>query len=156
MHVKVWYLSRVCDNKMQVACILENQFLFCHNFVCLPGLELHFFGHRDTSNAFFFLHKLSCLALDVWPFLEEKLLFTTKKGENKEPGLPKMQRKQEKKNEWQKKAFRAEKNNSELKEKGHEPSRAELKISQLELWLEPARLGLITRLCRFTRHIRVG
>ena len=36
-----------------------------------------------------------------------------------------MQRKQEKKNEWQKKAFRAEKNNSELKEKGHEPSRAE-------------------------------
>ena len=39
---------------------------------------------------------------------------------------------------------RAEKNNSELKEKGHEPSRAELKIPQLELWLEPARLGLIT------------
>ena len=36
-----------------------------------------------------------------------------------------MQRKQEKKNEWQKKAFRAEKNNYELKEKGHEPSRAE-------------------------------
>jgi hypothetical protein len=29
-------------------------------------------------------------------------------------------------------------------EKGHEPSRAELKIFQLELWLEPARLGLIT------------
>ena len=28
--------------------------------------------------------------------------------------------------------------------KGHEPSRAELKILQLELWLEPARLGLIT------------
>ena len=49
-----------------------------------------------------------------------------------------------KKNEWQKKAFRAEKNNSELKEKGHEPSRVELKISQLELWLEPARFGLIT------------
>jgi hypothetical protein len=43
-----------------------------------------------------------------------------------------------------KKAFRAEKINSELKEKGHEPSRAELKIPQLELWLEPARLGLIT------------
>jgi hypothetical protein len=33
---------------------------------------------------------------------------------------------------------------SELNEKGHEPSRAELKILQLELWLEPARLGLIT------------
>jgi hypothetical protein len=31
-----------------------------------------------------------------------------------------------KKNEWQKKAFRAEKNNSELKEKGHEPSRKSL------------------------------
>ena len=29
-------------------------------------------------------------------------------------------------------------------EKGHEPSRVELKIFQLELWLEPARLGLIT------------
>ena len=28
--------------------------------------------------------------------------------------------------------------------KGHESSRAELKILQLELWLEPARLGLIT------------
>ena len=42
-----------------------------------------------------------------------------------------------KKNEWQKKL-------SELKEKGHEPSRAKLKISQLKLWLEPARLGLIT------------
>ena len=52
-----------------------------------------------------------------------------------------MQRKQEKKMSGKKKAFRAEKNNSELKEKGHEPSRAELKISQLELWLEPARLG---------------
>ena len=33
---------------------------------------------------------------------------------------------------------------SELDKKGHEPSRAELKILQLELWLEPARLGLIT------------
>ena len=33
---------------------------------------------------------------------------------------------------------------SELNKKGHEPSRAELKILQLELWLEPARLGLIT------------
>ena len=32
----------------------------------------------------------------------------------------------------------------ELKGKSHEPSRAELKIIQLELWLEPARLGLIT------------
>ena len=30
-------------------------------------------------------------------------------------------------------------------EKGHEPSQAELKILQLELWLEPARLGLITQ-----------
>ena len=29
-------------------------------------------------------------------------------------------------------------------EKGHEPSQAELKKLQLELWLEPARLGLIT------------
>ena len=29
-------------------------------------------------------------------------------------------------------------------QKGHKPSRAELKILQLELWLEPARLGLIT------------
>ena len=29
-------------------------------------------------------------------------------------------------------------------EKGHEPSWAELKIFQLELWLEPAWLGLIT------------
>ena len=29
-------------------------------------------------------------------------------------------------------------------EKGHELSRAELKIFQLKLWLEPARLGLIT------------
>ena len=27
---------------------------------------------------------------------------------------------------------------------GHKRSRAELKIVQLELWLEPARLGLIT------------
>ena len=33
---------------------------------------------------------------------------------------------------------------SELEGKGHEPSRAELKILQLELRLEPARLGLIT------------
>ena len=33
---------------------------------------------------------------------------------------------------------------SSLREKGHEPSRAELKILQLELWLEPAQLGLIT------------
>ena len=33
---------------------------------------------------------------------------------------------------------------SELSEKGHEPSLAELKILQLEPWLEPARLGLIT------------
>ena len=40
--------------------------------------------------------------------------------------------------------FRAEKNESELKQKAHEPSRAELKKLQLELWLEPARLGLIT------------
>jgi hypothetical protein len=29
-------------------------------------------------------------------------------------------------------------------EKGHEPRRAELKIIQLKLWLEPALLGLIT------------
>ena len=28
--------------------------------------------------------------------------------------------------------------------KGHKPSRAELKIVQLQPWLEPARLGLIT------------
>ena len=34
--------------------------------------------------------------------------------------------------------------NPELEGKGHEPSRAELKIVQLEPWLEPARLGLIT------------
>ena len=33
---------------------------------------------------------------------------------------------------------------SELKGKGHEPSRAELKILQLKLQLEPAPLGLIT------------
>ena len=33
---------------------------------------------------------------------------------------------------------------SELEVKGHEPSRAELKKVQLEPWLEPARLGLIT------------
>ena len=33
---------------------------------------------------------------------------------------------------------------SSWSEKGHEPSRAELKNLQLELWLEPARLGLIT------------
>ena len=33
---------------------------------------------------------------------------------------------------------------SSWSEKGHEPSRDELKILQLELWLEPARLGLIT------------
>ena len=33
---------------------------------------------------------------------------------------------------------------SELTGKGHELSRAKLKILQLELWLEPARLGLIT------------
>ena len=32
----------------------------------------------------------------------------------------------------------------ELEGKGHEPSRAELKKVQLEPWLEPARLGLIT------------
>jgi len=32
----------------------------------------------------------------------------------------------------------------ELKGKGHKPSRVELKIVQLELWLEPAWLGLIT------------
>ena len=43
-----------------------------------------------------------------------------------------------------KKAFRAGNINSELKEKGHELSRAELKIPQLELWLEPAWLRLIT------------
>ena len=53
------------------------------------------------------------------------------------PGLPKMRR-------TKKKAFRAEKNTPELKKKTHKPSRAELKILQLELWLEPARLGLIT------------
>jgi hypothetical protein len=52
--------------------------------------------------------------------------------------------KNKKRNEWQKKAFQTEKINSELKEKGHEPSQAKLKIPQLELWLEPARLGLIT------------
>ena len=45
---------------------------------------------------------------------------------------------------WQFSDFRAEKNKSELNQKGHKPSRAELKILQLELWLEPARLGLIT------------
>ena len=33
----------------------------------------------------------------------------------------------------------------ELEEKGHEPSRAKLKIVQLEPWLKPARLGFITR-----------
>ena len=33
---------------------------------------------------------------------------------------------------------------SELKGKGNEPSRVKLKILQLKLWLEPARLGLIT------------
>ena len=33
---------------------------------------------------------------------------------------------------------------SSWSEKGHEPSRAELKILQLKLWLEPAWLGLIT------------
>ena len=33
---------------------------------------------------------------------------------------------------------------SSWREKGHEPSWAELKILQLELWLEPTRLGLIT------------
>ena len=33
---------------------------------------------------------------------------------------------------------------SSWRQKGHEPSQAELKILQLELWLEPARLGLIT------------
>ena len=33
---------------------------------------------------------------------------------------------------------------SSWRDKGHEPSRVELKILQLELWLEPARLGLIT------------
>jgi hypothetical protein len=32
----------------------------------------------------------------------------------------------------------------ELRGKGHKPSRAELKILQLELWLSPAQLGLIT------------
>ena len=32
----------------------------------------------------------------------------------------------------------------ELIGKGQEPCRAELKIPQLELWLEPVRLGLIT------------
>ena len=32
------------------------------------------------------------------------------------------------------------------REKGHEPSRAELKILQLEFWLKPARLGLITNI----------
>ena len=32
----------------------------------------------------------------------------------------------------------------ELEGKGHEPSRSKLKIVQLEPWLEPARLGLIT------------
>ena len=47
---------------------------------------------------------------------------------------------------WKFSDFRVEKNKSELKQKGHEPSRAELKILQLELWLEPARLGLITYL----------
>ena len=55
------------------------------------------------------------------------------------PGLQKCKG-NKKRNEWQKKALRAEKINSELKEKGHEPSRAELKIPRLE----PARLGLIT------------
>ena len=33
---------------------------------------------------------------------------------------------------------------SSWSEKGHKLSWAELKILQLELWLEPARLGLIT------------
>ena len=41
-----------------------------------------------------------------------------------------------------------------------EPSRAKLQILQLELWLEPARLGLITIIQRtavpFQRHCAVG
>ena len=45
---------------------------------------------------------------------------------------------------------------SELKGKGHEPSRAKLKILQLELWLEPARLGLITSNCRIRISDNIG
>ena len=40
------------------------------------------------------------------------------------PGIEKCKG-NKKRNEWQKKAFRAEKINSELKEKSHEPSQAE-------------------------------
>jgi hypothetical protein len=38
-------------------------------------------------------------------------------------------------------------------EKGQEPSRAELKIFQLEIWLEPARLGLITKKTLIYLHL---
>ena len=60
-----------------------------------------------------------------------------------------MQVKKEKKlggKKWQFSNFQAEKNKSELKQKGHKPSRAELKILQLKLWFKPARLGLITNI----------
>ena len=39
-------------------------------------------------------------------------------------------------------------------EKGHEPSLAELKILQLELWLESARLGLITKSFMYSYSFR--
>ena len=77
-------------------------------------------------------------------FQQEKVLFTTKKTESRVPSLLKMQgNKKKKKNKWEKiqiLAFRAEMKFSRKKAK----SRAELKILQLELWLKPARLGLIT------------
>ena len=37
--------------------------------------------------------------------------------------------------------------------KGHEPSPGELKNLQLELWLEPARLGLITSMYVLLAHL---
>ena len=50
-----------------------------------------------------------------------------------------------KKGKWKKGRFSSlNRQIPELEGKGHEPSRAELKIIQLEPWLEPARLGLIT------------
>jgi len=41
-------------------------------------------------------------------------------------------------------------------EKGHEPSRAELKILQLELWLKPAWLGLITTIYIYLNQSQVS
>ena len=72
-----------------------------------------------------------------------KFLFTKKRTVNRHKTSAEFSKNAKgirKKSEWEKCHFFI----FQLKGKGHEPSRAKLKILQLELWLQPARLELIT------------